>query len=153
MRFAAGSTVSEYEKLSDWVQGFLRALLLQRVQRFLLEISVCSGFFATACDVCTKMYLELRENGSPVGDIAGLLGLSTAYRHGTQTQQLYYFSELLDFTGVDACFFPWLGTRQMPGSSFFIPNGLIQDISAICPQRDYNMTDFAVFIKCLFQNR
>jgi hypothetical protein len=45
------------------------------------EISVCCGFFATACDVCV-MYLELRKDGSPVGDIAGLLGLSTAYRHG-----------------------------------------------------------------------
>ncbi|MBR3247205.1 MAG: hypothetical protein IKG03_02265, partial [Clostridiales bacterium] len=140
----------------------LRALLLQRTQALSLEISICSGFFATAYDVCI-MYLELRESGSLVGDMSSSDGFGygvlawykvphknvSDWRHGTRTHEGNYFLNSLILL-VLMPVFTAVGDPPYTKVVIFRPQ---QHVSEGCPHRcphyAYNMTDSEPFNKCL----
>ena len=148
--------------LSSPERRFLRALLLQRVQALSLEISVCSGFFATAYDVCV-MYLELRESGSLVGDMSSSDGFGygvlawykvphknvSDWRHGTRTHEGNYFLNSLILLALMPVFTA-VGDTPYTKAVIFHPQHTISEVCPHrCPQYAFNMADFESFNKCL----
>ena len=112
--------------------------MLQRTQALSLEISICSGFFATAYDVCV-MYLELRESGSLVGDMSSSDGFGygvlawykvphknvSDWRHGTRTHEGNYFLNSLILL-VLMPVLPLLEIRRTRKSLFSVPNSMFR---------------------------
>ena len=126
------------------------------------EITVCCGFFATACDVCV-MYLELRKNGSPVGDMSasggfgyGVLAWSKVpqknaydWRHGTRTHEGIISLNSLILLALIPVFAP-VGDTPYTKDVIFCPQQAVSEVCPHrCPQYAFNMEDIGSFIKCL----
>ena len=99
----------------------------------LLEISVCCGFFETACYVRT-MYLELRKYGSLVGDMSCPVGFAYGvlawYKvphknvvdswHGTRTHEVIFSANGLILLALRPIFAP-IGDTPYTKRAFFRP--------------------------------
>ena len=139
-----------------------RFLLLQRIQALCLEISVCSAFFETACDVC-GMSLELRKSGSLVGAESASDGFEygvlawykvphknvSDWRHGTRTHEGNYFLNSLILLALMPVFAA-VGDPPYTKVVIFRPQQHVSEgCPHRCPQYAYNMTDSEPFNKCL----